>query len=246
MTNSKTHFGYREVPSHQKTSLVANVFSSVADRYDVMNDLMSLGIHRLWKRQAVFLLNAKPQHRVLDLAAGTGDLAQRVWQTVGGEVEVVVADINMAMLHVGRDQLLDRANYSPQFVCCDAETLSFPSNSFDRIIMGFGLRNVTDKAKALHSIQRVLKPGGCFVLLEFSHPTAGLQAFYDAWSFNMIPRLGKWIVGDEESYQYLVESIRMHPKQEEIITMMGDAGMERCEYFNLSQGIVAIHRGYKL
>lgn len=211
-----------------------------------MNDLMSLGIHRLWKRQAVFLLNVRTQHKVLDVAGGTGDMAQYIHCKAGKDIELVVADINQDMLEVGRDRLLDETNFQPGFVCCDAEQLPFPDKHFDRIIMSFGLRNVTNKETALSSIQRVLKPGGCFVLLEFSHPAPGLKKLYDFWSFEVIPRLGQYVAGDRQSYRYLVESIRMHPNQEQTIDMLQDAGFVHCACFNLSHGIVAVHRGYRL
>ncbi len=242
----RVHFGYRKVRLTEKTELVGKVFQSVARRYDLMNDLMSFGIHRLWKRHTVFLCAARRKQQILDLAGGTGDLAAGLHADLKGNAEIVVADINMAMLKVGRARLIDRGINTLKFVRCDAELLPFADNSFDRVVMGFGLRNVTDKSAALSAVQRVLKPGGYILVLEFSQVKEWLAPIYDLWSFTVLPLLGRVVAGDQESYRYLAESIRMHPNQEALLRLMEDAGLKRCEYFNLSQGIVAIHRGYKL
>lgn len=212
-----------------------------------MNDLMSLGIHRWWKDFAITQCRLRTGQRILDLAGGTGDLAKRISPLVGDEGEVVIADINAAMLNVGRRRLLDQGIFrNIQFIQADAEKLPFPNNFFDRIVIGFGLRNVTNQLAALQSMHRVIKPGGFVVILEFSKPTlAPLKAVYDAYSFQLLPRLGKLVAKDEESYRYLVESIRMHPDQEALLSKMTDAGFEDCDYHNLSGGIVAVHRGYK-
>ncbi len=247
MNDDTTHFGYRRVNRSEKAALVGDVFSSVASRYDLMNDAMSLGVHRLWKRYAAWLCAPRPGQRILDLAGGTGDMAMRLHARLGGEGEIVIADANAEMLAAGRARLLDRgvtANVS--FVHCDAEAMPFEADSFDRVVLAFGLRNMADKRRALESVHRVLKPGGRFVVLEFSQPARWLQPAYDAWSFGVIPRLGRRLVGDEDSYRYLIESIRVHPGQEDLLGMMRDAGFERCRYFNLSHGIVALHRGCKL
>ncbi|PNT79851.1 bifunctional demethylmenaquinone methyltransferase/2-methoxy-6-polyprenyl-1,4-benzoquinol methylase UbiE [Coxiella burnetii] len=246
-TEKSTHFGYQTVPTDQKTDKVKHVFESVAAKYDLMNDLMSLGIHRWWKDFAITQCRLRTGQRILDLAGGTGDLAKRISPLVGDEGEVVIADINAAMLNVGRRRLLDQGIFrNIQFIQADAEKLPFPNNFFDRIVIGFGLRNVTNQLAALQSMHRVIKPGGFVVILEFSKPTlAPLKAVYDAYSFQLLPRLGKLVAKDEESYQYLVESIRMHPDQEALLSKMTDAGFEDCDYHNLSGGIVAVHRGYK-
>jgi len=243
----KTHFGYEEVNVKDKQERVANVFHSVAEKYDVMNDLMSLGIHRLWKRKAIQLLNVRPGHSVLDLAGGTGDLTEKIAPIVGSQGNVTLSDINSSMLMTGKDRLLDAGiTNNVTFVLANAETLPFADNSFDRIIIGFGLRNVTDKDKALASMYRVLKPGGRLIVLEFSKPTfPGLKPVYDAYSFSVLPWLGKTLLNDPDSYQYLAESIRMHPDQNTLKSMMQTAGFEECDYHNQSGGIVAIHRGYK-
>lgn len=243
----KTHFGYEEVNVEDKQARVANVFHSVAEKYDVMNDLMSLGIHRLWKKKAIQLLNVRPGHHVLDLAGGTGDLTEKIAPIVGSQGKVTLSDINSSMLMTGRDRLLD-AGISNNIECvlANAEILPFVDNTFDRIIIGFGLRNVTDKQKALESMFRVLKPGGRLIVLEFSKPTLpGLKPIYDAYSFSVLPWLGKTLLNDPDSYQYLAESIRMHPDQKTLKNMMQTAGFEECDYHNQSGGIVAIHRGYK-
>jgi len=243
-----THFGYQEVPRSEKARRVADVFDSVAERYDIMNDLMSLGVHRLWKRFAVELAAVRPGQRVLDLAGGSGDLAARFAPLVGTAGEVVLADINAHMLEQGRRRLVDRGIIgNVRFAQVNAESLPFPDNSFDCITIAFGLRNVTDKDAALRSMFRVLKPGGRALVLEFSKPVApGLGPLYDLYSFKVLPLLGRFVARDEASYRYLAESIRMHPDQETLKEMMQQAGFERCDYHNLSGGIVALHRGYKL
>lgn len=242
-----THFGYQEVSLAEKAGKVRQVFDSVADKYDVMNDVMSLGIHRLWKRFTLELTGLKPGQRALDLAAGTGDLAAKLADQVGTKGEVVASDINGAMLGNGRDRLVDRGVVGNiRFAQADAQRLPFPDNAFDCVTMAFGLRNVTDKDQALRSIYRCLKPGGRLLVLEFSKPVVpGLKPIYDAYSFKLLPLMGKLIADDADSYRYLAESIRMHPSQEELKAMMEAAGFERCDYHNMSGGIVALHRGYK-
>jgi demethylmenaquinone methyltransferase/2-methoxy-6-polyprenyl-1,4-benzoquinol methylase len=249
MSDDKTtHFGYQQVPAEEKASRVRAVFDSVADRYDLMNDLMSLGIHRLWKRTAVSLAGVRRGQRVLDLASGTGDLAARFAAIVGPEGEVVVTDINAAMLERGRSRLTDAGLAGNlRYAQIDAERLPFPDGHFDCITIGFGLRNVTHKQRALDDMYRVLKPGGRALVLEFSHPSnRALQKAYDLYSFSVLPTLGRVVAGDAASYRYLAESIRMHPDQETLRAMMEQSGFERCEYFNLTGGVVAIHRGYRL
>jgi demethylmenaquinone methyltransferase/2-methoxy-6-polyprenyl-1,4-benzoquinol methylase len=243
-----THFGYQQVPLREKARRVAGVFDSVAKRYDVMNDVMSLGIHRLWKRLAIDLCGVRPGQRVLDLAAGTGDLTRRFAELVGEGGQVVAADINAAMLNVGRDRLLDEGmTGNIRFTQANAERLPFHDNSFECATMAFGLRNVTDKQAALNSLFRVIRPGGCLLVLEFSRPVLpGLDKIYDAYSFRILPLMGRLIADDEDSYRYLAESIRMHPDQQTLKAMLEQAGFERCDYHNLSGGIVAIHRGFKL
>lgn len=241
-----THFGYQTIPIDQKTSKVKNVFRSVASKYDLMNDLMSLGIHRLWKDFAIKLCQLRPGYQVLDLAGGTGDLTQRISSLIGDNGIIVLADISDAMLEVGKNRLLNQGIFcNIQFIQVNAEALPFPDNFFDRIIIGFGLRNVTDKIAALRSMYRVLKPGGLVTILEFSKPHFPLQSLYDFYSFKLLPWLGKKVAHDEASYRYLVESIRVHPDQKTLIKMMIEAGWEDCNYHNLSGGIVAVHRGYK-
>ena len=246
-TEKTTHFGFRAVPEQDKARLVGGVFDSVAKRYDIMNDLMSGGIHRLWKRIAIELSGARAGHRVLDVAGGTGDLSARFARVVGPTGQVVLSDINASMLDRGRDRLIDEgicANVG--FALADAESLPFADASFDCVTIAFGLRNVTRKERALGSMLRVLRPGGRLLVLEFSKPTSEfLGRLYDAYSFGLIPQLGKLVTGDEASYRYLAESIRMHPDQETLREMLEDAGFERCDYHNLSGGIVAIHRGFK-
>ncbi|HVP34742.1 MAG TPA: bifunctional demethylmenaquinone methyltransferase/2-methoxy-6-polyprenyl-1,4-benzoquinol methylase UbiE [Steroidobacteraceae bacterium] len=242
-----TDFGYQRVSREDKARRVRGVFDSVADRYDLMNDLMSAGTHRLWKRFTLALANLHAGQRALDVAGGTGDLAAGLARQVGERGLVVLSDINAAMLARGRDRLID-AGFSGNVVCvqADAEQLPFADASFDCITIGFGLRNVTDKAAALASMRRALKPGGQLLVLEFSRPqVAALKPLYDAYSFRVLPLLGRYVAGDEASYRYLAESIRMHPDQETLLTMMRAAGLEGCRYHNLSGGIVAVHRGYR-
>lgn len=242
-----THFGYKQVAVEEKAHLVADVFHSVASKYDMMNDVMSFGIHRLWKRYTIEMSGVRAGQRVLDLAGGTGDLAMKFARIVGPEGQVVLADINASMLEVGRKRLVDAGIVgNVEYAQVNAECLPFPDNHFDLITIAFGLRNVTDKDKALASMHRVLKPGGRLLVLEFSKPAVpGLSPLYDLYSFTMLPMMGKLIAGDSESYRYLAESIRMHPDQETLKDMMENAGFDRVEYFNLSGGITALHRGFK-
>jgi demethylmenaquinone methyltransferase/2-methoxy-6-polyprenyl-1,4-benzoquinol methylase len=244
---STTHFGFRDVPVAEKQKLVGQVFTSVARSYDLMNDLMSFGIHRLWKRHFVAVSGIRRGDRVLDLAGGTGDIAALIKPVVGESGDVVVGDINASMLNVGRDRLTDRGLVSGlRWTQLNAEALPFPDNSFDAVTMAFGLRNVTDKDKALADIYRVLKPGGRALVLEFSKVRNELLSkLYDFHSFQVLPKLGSLFARDAASYQYLAESIRKHPDQETLKGMMEGAGFERVDVRNLSQGIVAIHRGYK-
>ena len=247
MTDKTTHFGFKDVPWEEKQKKVAGVFHSVAQKYDVMNDLMSLGIHRLWKRFTIEMSGVRSGNRVLDLAGGTGDLTAKFSRIVGPTGQVILSDINDSMLRVGRERLVDRGIAgNVEYVQANAENLPFPDNYFNAITIAFGLRNVTDKDKALRSMYRVLKPGSPLLVLEFSKPDKMLSPIYDAYSFKLLPLMGKLIANDAESYQYLAESIRMHPDQETLKDMMQAAGFERCEYFNLTGGIVALHRGYKL
>ena len=247
MSDKTTHFGFRNVPVGEKSQHVRHVFDSVADNYDLMNDMMSLGIHRLWKRYAINMATLKPGERVLDLAGGTGDLTRLMAPIVGERGHITLADINAAMLNNGRSRLLDKGvSGNVDFAQVDAEQLPFPDNSFDLVTMAFGLRNVTNKQRALDSLYRVIRPGGRLLVLEFSRPTALLKPAYDFYSFAILPKLGQFIARDESSYRYLAESIRMHPDQQTLQSMMEQAGLERCDYHNLSGGIVAIHRGYKL
>lgn len=244
--NKTTHFGYQDVPWEEKQRKVAGVFHSVAQKYDVMNDLMSMGVHRIWKRFTIELSGVQRGQRVLDIAGGTGDLAAKFARLVGPEGEVILADINDSMLKVGRDNLTDKGIAgNVQYVQANAECLPFPDNHFDCITIAFGLRNVTDKDKALRSMNRVLKPGGKLMVLEFSKPNKMLSPVYDLYSFKLLPLMGKLVANDAESYQYLAESIRMHPDQETLKGMMEAAGFTQCEFFNLTGGIVALHRGYK-
>lgn len=245
--NNTTHFGYRDVPLNEKANLVADVFRSVAPKYDLMNDLMSLGLHRLWKRFTITQAALRPGNIVLDVASGTGDLAKAFAKIVGCHGKVIMTDINEAMLQVGRERLED-AGIIGNLECiqADAENLPFESNYFDCVSIAFGLRNVTNKAAAIKSMYRVLKPGGKLLILEFSHPqTPLINKLYDLYSFNIIPKLGELIANDRDSYQYLVESIRMHPDQETLKAMMQESGFEDVEYFNLNGGIVALHKGFK-
>lgn len=243
-----THFGYREVPTGDKQKLVGQVFSSVAGNYDLMNDLMSLGIHRVWKRYFVATAQVGKGDRVLDLAGGTGDVAALLKQRVGDTGEVVLGDINAGMLHVGRDRLTDRGLVRGlEYVQCNAEQLPFPDASFDLVTIAFGLRNVTDKDAALREMQRVLKVGGQARVLEFSEVQADwFKPLYDFHSFQVLPRLGQLFAHDADSYRYLAESIRRHPPQDELKAMMEAAGFARVDYRNLNAGIVAIHTGYKV
>ncbi len=246
--NEQTHFGYRSVEAGEKAGMVAEVFHSVAGKYDLMNDLMSFGVHRLWKRFTIERSGVRAGQRVLDLAGGTGDLARAFARRVGARGEVVLADINQSMLEVGRGKLDDLGVVGNiRYVQANAECLPFPDDHFDAISIAFGLRNVTDKDAALASMYRVLRPGGRLLVLEFSKPVApGLGRLYDAYSFSALPAMGKLVAGDADSYRYLAESIRMHPDQQTLLGMLETAGFERCEYFNLSGGVVALHRGYKL
>jgi demethylmenaquinone methyltransferase/2-methoxy-6-polyprenyl-1,4-benzoquinol methylase len=241
-----THFGFRDVPVADKQKLVSEVFSSVAGKYDLMNDLMSLGVHRLWKRYLVGTSGVAKGDRVLDLAGGTGDIAALLHERVGPEGEVVVGDINAAMLGVGRDRLTDRGLVQGlRWVQLNAEALPFPDGHFDLVTIAFGLRNVTDKAAALREMRRVLKVGGRALVLEFSQvKPAWFRPVYDFHSFKVLPALGKLFANDPGSYQYLAESIRKHPDQATLQQMMAEAGFARCDHRNLSGGIVAIHSGY--
>ena len=245
--DNNTHFGYKTVDKADKAGLVADVFHSVAAKYDVMNDLMSFGIHRLWKRFTIDCSGVRRGHKVLDLAGGTGDLTAKFSAIVGSEGQVILADINDSMLKVGRDKLRDKGVVgNVEYVQANAEALPFDNNTFDLITIAFGLRNVTEKEVALKSMLRVLKPGGRLLVLEFSKPEhEGLTKLYDFYSFNILPKMGQLVANDSESYQYLSESIRMHPDQDTLKQMMVDAGFEQVEYFNLTGGIVALHRGYK-
>ncbi len=243
-----THFGYREVPVAEKRKLVGEVFTSVARSYDLMNDLMSLGVHRVWKRYFVATAQVKRGDRVLDLAGGTGDIAALLKDRVGEAGELVLGDINGDMLRVGRDRMTDRGNVRGfEYVQCNAEALPFPDASFDLVTIAFGLRNVTDKDAALREMHRVLKVGGQARVLEFSEVKAEwFRPLYDFHSFNVLPRLGQLFANDADSYRYLAESIRKHPPQDELKAMMEAAGFARCGYRNLSAGIVAIHTGYRV
>jgi demethylmenaquinone methyltransferase / 2-methoxy-6-polyprenyl-1,4-benzoquinol methylase len=245
---STTDFGYQQVPLAEKAARVRAVFESVAGNYNLMNDLMSGGAHRLWKSFTLSQTGLRPGHRALDVAGGTGDLAAGMAQQVGPNGLVVLSDINAAMLDVGRDALTDRGLVgNVRYSLANAERLPFPDNSFDCVTIGFGLRNVTDKAAALRSMARVLKPGGQLLVLEFSHPVVpGLKPLYDAYSFSVLPWLGKVVARDEASYRYLAESIRKFPNQDTLLAMLQEAGLENCRYHNLSGGIVALHRGYRL
>lgn len=248
MNSKSTDFGYQKIAPEDKTRRVSEVFRSVASNYDLMNDLMSFGAHRFWKRQAVYLSGIKKGQSVLDVAGGTGDLSILFHRRVGKEGSVLVTDINSAMLQEGRNKFLDEGIISGiDFVQANAEVLPFVNNSFDCISIAFGLRNVTDKQKAISSMFEKLRYGGCLIILEFSKvKLSTLERLYDAFSFNVIPKIGKFVAKDEASYQYLVESIRMHPDQDTLKGMLETAGFSRVEYFNLAGGIVAIHRAYKL
>ena len=246
-SSDTTHFGYQTVSADDKAGLVRDVFDSVASRYDIMNDLMSVGLHRIWKRYTIDQAALRPGNVVLDLAGGTGDLTRQIARKVGKEGHVVLADINAAMLEQGRRRLVDAGvagNVSIAQV--DAEELPFADRSFDCVTMAFGLRNVTDKNAALTSMYRVLKPGGKAMILEFSEPSKAIKPAYELYSFKVLPALGKLIADDADSYRYLAESIRMHPNQEALKAMMQESGFERCRYHNLAAGIVALHVGYRI
>ncbi|MGI9307741.1 MAG: bifunctional demethylmenaquinone methyltransferase/2-methoxy-6-polyprenyl-1,4-benzoquinol methylase UbiE [Gammaproteobacteria bacterium] len=242
-----THFGYEEVAASEKAGRVRSVFNSVASNYDLMNDLMSFGVHRAWKRFALAHTGLRPGQQALDVAGGTGDITAGLLQQLGDEGRVWMTDINAAMLSEGRDRLLDRGVYCNLCLAqADAQHLPFADNTFNCVTIAFGLRNVTDKEAALASMRRVLKPGGRVLVLEFSKPALKvLEPFYDFYSFSVLPLLGKYVANDEASYRYLAESIRMHPDQEKLCAMMNSAGLEDCHYKNLSGGIVALHIGYK-
>jgi demethylmenaquinone methyltransferase/2-methoxy-6-polyprenyl-1,4-benzoquinol methylase len=242
-----TDFGFTQVDRDAKAGMVRGVFDSVASRYDLMNDLMSGGVHRLWKRFTIELSAARPGQTILDIAGGTGDLAARFSRLVGPEGQVILADINAAMLEVGRDRLIDKgATDNIEVVQADAQALPFEDNSVDCITIAFGLRNVTDKDMALRSMLRVLRPGGRLLVLEFSKPTSPLLGkAYDQYSFQILPAMGRLIAQDAESYRYLAESIRKHPDQDTLLGMMEDAGFAECRYHNMTGGIVAVHQGFK-
>jgi demethylmenaquinone methyltransferase/2-methoxy-6-polyprenyl-1,4-benzoquinol methylase len=247
MSEKTTHFGYETVDAKEKAGRVAGVFHSVAGNYDLMNDLMSAGIHRLWKHMTIEMSGVRKGHKVLDIAGGTGDLAAKFSKIVGSEGSVVLADINESMLKVGRDRLIDRGiTENVTFSQADAQYLPFPDDTFDVITIAFGLRNVTDKDMALRSMFRVLKPGGKLLILEFSKPTSSLLSkIYDTYSFNVLPRLGKVFANDSDSYKYLAESIRMHPDQSTLLQMLNSAGFENTDFHNMTGGVVALHRGIK-
>jgi demethylmenaquinone methyltransferase / 2-methoxy-6-polyprenyl-1,4-benzoquinol methylase len=243
----RTDFGFEQVAWQEKAKRVRGVFDSVATRYDVMNDLMSGGLHRLWKRFTLSLTQLRPGQCALDVAGGTGDLALELADQVGQQGRVVLSDINAEMLSRGRDRLINAGQVQQvSYVQANAEKLPFADRSFDCITIAFGLRNVTDKAAALRSMQRVLKPGGRLLVLEFSQPVIPiLKPLYDRFSFSVLPKLGQWVTGDADSYRYLAESIRMHPDQDTLLEMLQAAGLEDCRYHNLSGGIVAVHQGYR-
>ena len=247
MKESTTHFGYEAIDINSKTARVADVFHSVAKRYDIMNDLMSFGLHHLWKRKAIARAYIEPQLAVLDLASGTADLSRLIAPKLNSKGSLTLADINSSMLELGRNKLIDDGLLTNiNYVQTNAESLAFPEDSFDRIIMGFGLRNVTHKDLALNEMFRVLKPGGRLIVLEFSQPSSKkLTALYNLYSFSVLPILGKLICNDEKSYRYLAESIRMHPTQEELKNMMENAHFERVSFENILDGVVALHIGFK-
>ena len=248
MSGNKTHFGFKQVDAEKKEGLVAEVFSSVASKYDIMNDVMSFGVHRIWKKIAMAHTGLKKGMCALDIAGGTGDLTIQMSKQVGATGEVIISDINPDMLEQGRRRLIDKGIAgNVKFKVANAEELPFEDNSFNCVTIAFGLRNVTDKDKALKEMHRVLKPGGRLLVLEFSKPVVpGLDKIYDVYSFKILPVMGKLIANDEESYRYLAESIRMHPDQATLKTMMENAGFERCTYHNMTGGIVALHKGFKL
>ena len=239
-----THFGFEQVDEEGKAQRVSGVFSSVAGRYDLMNDLMSAGLHRVWKRFAVTLSGVREGARVLDVAGGTGDIARLLAQRAGKTGQVWLTDINAEMLLRGRDRMIDAGHVMP-VVRCNAEKLPYPDNYFDCVSVAFGLRNMTHKEAALREMLRVLRPGGRLLVLEFSRIWKPLEPLYDAYSFKVLPLLGKLVANDADSYRYLAESIRMHPSQPELAEMLREAGFDRVEYFNLSAGVVALHRGFK-
>jgi demethylmenaquinone methyltransferase/2-methoxy-6-polyprenyl-1,4-benzoquinol methylase len=243
-SGSTTHFGFQQVAEQEKADRVKGVFSSVADRYDVMNDLMSLGLHRIWKRYTLERSLVRAGERVLDIAGGTGDMARLFAQKVGPTGEVYLTDINAAMLRRGRDRLLDDGMMIPSLQV-NAEHIPFPDEYFDCVNVSFGLRNMTHKDRALAEMARVTRPGGRVLVLEFSRIWKPLKAPYDVYSFQVLPRLGKAVANDADSYRYLAESIRMHPDQETLKSMMEQAGLEKVEYFNLAAGVVALHRGFR-
>ncbi len=244
--NDTTHFGYQQVPKTEKHKRVAGVFDSVASKYDLMNDLMSMGVHRLWKRFVIDLAGVRAGEKVLDVAGGTGDLSREFHKQVGPRGLVVLSDINASMLQEGRKRLADKGVVNLPIVQANAECLPFEEGSFDCITIGFGLRNVTDKDAALRSMCRALKPGGRLLILEFSKPTsAGLSKIYDQYSFKLLPLMGKLVANDEESYRYLAESIRMHPDQDTLKAMMDKAGFGRTQVYNMTGGVVAVHRGFR-
>ena len=245
MSDPETHFGYQQVPEAEKSKRVGAVFRSVAQNYDLMNDLMSLGLHRFWKRFAIEMSGVRAGSRVLDVASGSGDLAAAFARRVGPTGQVWMTDINAAMLEVGRDKVADRG-FMPPLALCDAEKLPFPDASFDCVSVAFGLRNMTHKDRALAEMARVARPGGRVLVLEFSRPWKPLTRAYDAYSFGVLPLLGRFVARDEGAYRYLAESIRMHPDQETLKSMMQAAGLDRVDYFNLAAGVVALHRGFKL
>jgi demethylmenaquinone methyltransferase/2-methoxy-6-polyprenyl-1,4-benzoquinol methylase len=247
MRKETTHFGFETVPRDEKSQRVRNVFDSVASRYDLMNDLMSGGLHRLWKKFTIEQAAVRRGQSVLDLAGGTGDLARVFARQVGSAGQVVLADINAAMLQEGRRRLVDSGAAGNIWLAqVDAENLPFPDSSFDCVTIAFGLRNVTDTEAALRSMLRVLKPGGRLLVLEFSQPSPTIKPAYDLYSFRVLPFLGELVAGDASSYRYLAESIRMHPDQEALLGMMREAGFERCRYYNLAAGIVALHLGHRI
>ena len=245
MSDKTTHFGFQTVAEEEKASKVAEVFHSVANRYDLMNDVMSGGLHRLWKIFTIEQSGVRAGSKVLDVAGGSADLSLQFAKKAGPTGQVILTDINSSMLTVGRDRLLD-AGFTPAAAQCDGEKLPFPDNYFDCVTVAFGLRNMTHKDVALREMYRVIKPGGRVLVLEFSKVAAPLRPLYDFYSFKLLPVMGKLIANDEASYRYLAESIRMHPDQETLKQMMEEAGLERVEYFNLTGGVVALHKGYKL
>ncbi len=245
MTDKTTHFGYQQVPEDEKAKRVGDVFKSVAPSYDVMNDLMSLGLHRVWKRFALEVSGVRAGSKVLDVASGSGDLAAAFARRAGPTGQVWMTDINAAMLAVGRDKMIDQGVFPP-LALCDAEKLPFPDDTFDVVSVAFGLRNMTHKDRALAEMTRVARPGGRVIVLEFSKPWKPLAKAYDAYSFSILPALGKYVAKDEAAYRYLAESIRMHPDQDTLKAMMETAGLAKVDYFNLTAGVVALHRGYKL